>query len=82
MDTLLPQIPDHAWPRYRIVEGSKGPRVADFAALRVRTTRHGLPGPEVWVLFRRAVGEPGAEPEIKIYLSNAPEDPPWRSWCA
>src|SRR5437763_7127745 len=31
---------------------------------------------EVWVLFRRAHGAPGAEPEIKIYLSNAPEDTP------
>jgi SRSO17 transposase len=76
VDTLLAQIADHAWQRYRIFEGSKGPLVADFAALRVLTTRHGLPGPEVWVLFRRAVGEPGGEPEVKIYLSNAPADTP------
>src|SRR5437763_14231677 len=41
-----------------------------------RHTRHGLPGPEVWVLFRRAVGKPGAEPAITIYLSNAPADTP------
>jgi len=62
------------------LEGSKGPLVADFAALRVVTTRHSLPGPEVWVLFRRAVGDPaegaGEEPEVKIYLSNAPTDLP------
>jgi SRSO17 transposase len=76
VDTLHPQIPEHAWHRYRILEGSKGPLVAAFATLRARTTRHGLPGPAVWVLFRRAVGAPGAEPEIKIYLSNAPEDTP------
>ena len=62
------------------LEGSKGPLVADFAALRVVTTRHSMPGPEVWVLFRRAVGDPaegaGEEPEVKIYLSNAPTDLP------
>jgi len=80
VDTLLPRIPAHAWRRYRILEGSKGPLIADFAALRVVTTRHSLPGPEVWVLFRRAVKDPteeaGEEPEVKIYLSNAPPDIP------
>jgi hypothetical protein len=39
VETLLRQIPDRAWHRCRIVEGSKGPLVADFAALRARTTR-------------------------------------------
>lgn len=71
VDALLAQLPDDAWQRYRICEGSKGPLVADFAARRAVTTRHGLPGPEVWVLFRRALGEPGVEPEVKMYLSNA-----------
>ena len=76
VDTLLAQLPDHAWRRYRILEGSKGPLIADFAALRAVATRHGLPGPEVWVLVRRAVGEAGAEREVKLYLSNAPADTP------
>ncbi len=76
VDTLPAQIPDHAWRRYRIFEGSKGPLIADFAALRAVTPRHGLPGPEVWVLVRRAVGEAGVEPEVKLYLSNAPADTP------
>jgi SRSO17 transposase len=71
VDMLPTQLPDHAWKRYRIVEGSKGPVVADFAALRAVTTRHGVPGGEVWVLMRRAVGEPGEEVEVKVYLSNA-----------
>jgi SRSO17 transposase len=74
VDTLPAQLPEHAWQRFRIVEGSKGPLVADFAALRAVTTRHGMPGPEVWVLLRRAVGEPGAEQEVKLYLSNAPAE--------
>ena len=76
VDTLPAQVPEHAWQRFRIVEGSKGPLIADFAALRAVTTRHGLPGPEVWVLVRRAVGEAGVEPEVKLYLSNAPAETP------
>lgn len=76
VDTLPVQLPDHAWHRYRILEGSKGPLVADFAAVRALTSRHGLPGPEVWVLFRRPVGQPDSKREVKIYLSNAPADTP------
>jgi SRSO17 transposase len=76
LDTLPIRFPDHAWQRYRIFEGSKGPLIADFAALRAVTTRKGMPGPEVWVLVRRAGGEADAEPEVKLYLSNAPVDTP------
>jgi SRSO17 transposase len=76
LGTLWSQIPAHAWQRYRIFEGSKGPLVADFAALRAVTTRHGLPGPEVWVLVRRPVGKDEEEPAVKIYLSNAPAATP------
>ena len=76
LDTLPAQVPKSAWHRYRIFEGSKGPLIADFAALRAVTTRQGMPGPEVWVLVRRAVREAGAEGEVKLYLSNAPADTP------
>jgi len=84
VDTLLPRIPAPAWRRYRILEGRNGPRSAACAARRVVTTRHRLPGPELWVLFRRAVKDPteeaGEEPEVKIYLSNAPPDIPLGAW--
>lgn len=75
---LHTQIPDSAWHRYRIFEGSNGRLVADCAALRAVTTRQGLPGPAVWILFRRAGGgpAPGVEPEVKTHLSNAPVDTP------
>jgi len=66
---LAAQLPKQAWTRYRIKEGSKGPLVADFAFLRITTIRNELPGPRVWVIFRRSVGK---EPELKFYLSNAP----------
>ena len=50
--------------------------IAEFVALRAVTTRQGMPGPEVWVLMRRAIVEPGAEVEVKVSLSNAPVETP------
>jgi SRSO17 transposase len=58
--------------RYTIKEGSKGPLVADFAAVRVSAVRDGLPGPEVWLVARRNL----TTGELKTYLSNAPADTP------
>jgi SRSO17 transposase len=60
------------WSRHTIKEGSKGPMVADFAALRVVAVRDGLPGPEVWLVLRRDV----VSGELKTYLSNAPANTP------
>ncbi len=77
VDLLAAQMPPTRWQRYRITEGAKGPLVADFVALRAVATRAGLPGPEVWVLLRRAVLEdPDAVPPLKIYLSCAPVQTP------
>jgi SRSO17 transposase len=67
--TLVKALPSAAWTRHRIKEGSKGPIIADFAFLHVTTVRNGLPGPRVWVIFRRQVCP---TPELKFYLSNAP----------
>jgi SRSO17 transposase len=58
------------WTRFTIKEGSKGPLVADFAFLRVIAVRDRLPGPEVWLILRRAV----STGELKAYLCNAPLD--------
>ncbi len=79
---MAAQLPGRRWARYRIAEGRKGPIVADFVALRAVASRSGyragLPGPEVWVLIRRAVPSseqaPGRadDPELKYSLSNAP----------
>jgi SRSO17 transposase len=62
------------WHPYRILEGRKGPLVAELAAVRVIAVRERLPGPEVWLVLRRQVVEPGAEAEVKYYLSNAPPE--------
>ena len=61
------------WKPYVIKEGSRGPMVAEFACQRGVAVRDSLPGPEVWIVFRRSLGE---EPELKVYLSNAPADRP------
>jgi len=58
-----------SWKRRTIKEGSQGPMVAEFAAVRAVAVRQGLPGPDVWVVLRRTLGP---EPELKIYLCNAP----------
>lgn len=70
---LVARLPRTGWQRRVIKEGSKGPIVAEFAALRVTPVRHELPGPRSWVIFRRSLGP---EPEVKYYLSNAPTSCP------
>jgi SRSO17 transposase len=64
--------PADRWVRRTIKEGSKGPLVARFAALRVVAVREGLPGPEVWLVLRRN----RLTGELKTYLCNAPADTP------
>jgi SRSO17 transposase len=73
VQSLVAQIPQPAWLRATIKEGSKGPIVCDFAFLRVVESRGGLPGPELWLVIRRNVDNPT---ELKFYFSNAPADIP------
>src|SRR2546422_1358448 len=63
-------LPAEAWTRQTIKEGSQGPMVAEFAAMRVVAVRGTLPGPDVWLVLRRHF-ETG---EWKTYLCNAPVD--------
>jgi SRSO17 transposase len=65
-------LPAEAWIRRTIKEGSQGPMVADFAALRVVAVRDALPGPDVWLVLRRHI----ETQELKTYLCNAPIDTP------
>jgi SRSO17 transposase len=74
--TVAAAVPAAAWQRYRILEGAKGPLLAEFVAVRVVAVRDRLPGPTVWLLIRRTVPEPGAAPVYKFYLSNASADLP------
>ena len=52
---LAASLPADRWVAHTIKEGSKGPLVARFAAMRVIAVREGLPGPEVWLVLRRNV---------------------------
>ncbi len=74
-DAWAAQVPADRWQRYRLLEGSKGPLVADFVAVRRVTVRDRLPGPEGWLLVRRSVPvDPAEAPVYKYYTSNAPAD--------
>jgi len=74
VDELATHLSADQWHRYRILEGSKGPLVAEVAAVRAVAVRHGVPGPEVWVIVRRAVprSEGNEQPgEVTSALSSA-----------
>ena len=70
--TLATTISAQNWSRHTIKEGSKGPLIADFVAIRVVAVRDSLPGPALWLVCRR---DP-VTLETKYYLSNAPTDTP------
>lgn len=74
LDVLAEQIPTTLRQRYRMLEGAKGPLVADFLVFRAVAVRDKLPGPEVWVLLRYKVIGSDDQPKVKFYLSNAPAD--------
>jgi len=71
VEALAAALPPHAWRRWSILEGTRGPLVAEFAMVRAVAVRDRLPGPAVWVVLRRGRHD-GAE--LKVYLSNAPGD--------
>lgn len=73
VDQLAAAVSMDGWQPYLIKEGSKGPLVAEFAFHRGVAMRAGLPGPDVWIILRRALGE---APELKVDLSNAPVHTP------
>lgn len=71
------RVPAARWQRYRVLEGCKGPLVAEFVAVRWVTVRDRLPGPEGWLLVRRSLPpDPTKVPAYKYYSSNAPADTP------
>jgi len=70
---LMTQLPQAAWQRRKIQEGSKGPLMVELACVRVTPVRDALPAPRCWAIFRRPLGP---QPETKYYLCNAPADYP------
>ena len=64
------ELLDEDWREITVAQGSQGPRTYRFSAQRVRATKKGKPGEEMWAVYRRNLD--GSEP--RYYLSNAPED--------
>jgi len=71
VDALAAALSPSAWQVAQIQEGSKGPLLAEVAFVRAVAVRAGLPGPDVWLVLRRALD---ATRELKAYLCNAPTD--------
>jgi SRSO17 transposase len=65
--TVAAGLPAGAWRALKVREGSVGPLVFEFAAVRVWAMRDQKPGPPVWLLIRRSMEE---TPEVKYYISN------------
>jgi hypothetical protein len=70
---VVAQQPRQRWRRLSVGLGAKGARVYDWTRLRVVESRDDLPGPEIWLLARRAVSPPN---EIAYYLASAPHTVP------
>jgi SRSO17 transposase len=64
-------LPATAWHALQVREGTSGPLVFEFAAVRVWAVRHRKPGPPIWLMIRRSLRP---DPEIKYYVSNAAVD--------
>jgi SRSO17 transposase len=63
-------LPATAWRAITVAEGTQGPRTYRFAAERLRETRDGAPGKELWVVYRE--NQDGSEP--RSYFANATEE--------
>ncbi len=59
------------WQRLVVGAGAKGPRIYDWAAVRVVASREGWPGPPLWLLVRRSLDP---TPAYAYSLAHAPTD--------
>ncbi len=69
------ELPPESWRPLKLREGSKGPLVFEFAAVRVWAMRHNRPGPPIWLLVRRSLAK---TPQVQYYVSNAGAETPWQ----
>jgi SRSO17 transposase len=72
---IAASLPAGSWQALRVREGSCGPLVFEFAAVRCWAMRDQRPGPPVWLLIRRSLEE---TPEVKYYISNGDAETPLR----
>jgi SRSO17 transposase len=69
VSVVIAALPRQAWRRLAVGRGEKGPRLYDWARLRVFEKRGAVPGQQRWLLARRSMADPT---ELAYYLSNAP----------
>lgn len=69
VESLLPQIPEEGWRRLEVGDGSKGPRVYDWACARLPYLTED--GWAQWLLLRRAVSDPE---DLAYYRAFGPEE--------
>jgi SRSO17 transposase len=71
VDEVVAALPEAAFRRVVVAEGSQGPRVYEYAEVWVWFSEEQRPGPRERLLVRRALGQ---EPEVKYHRSNAPAE--------
>jgi SRSO17 transposase len=69
VDEVVARLPNTAWRRITVAEGSQGPRVYEYAVLWVWFSEEGLPSGRERLLVRRSLGQ---KAEVKYHRSNAP----------
>jgi SRSO17 transposase len=73
VDEVTARLPAKAWQRIVVAEGSQGPRIYEYACLRVWFSEEGLPSGPERLLVRRSLGQ---QAELKYHRSNAPAEVP------
>jgi SRSO17 transposase len=68
VEAIAASLPSSAWKRLKFRDGTKGPQVAHFAAVRFVAERNDLPGPELWLVIERSCDQASY---VKYYVSNA-----------
>ena len=69
LDAIAKEIPSENWFRLSVADGTKGPRLYDWAAMQFGAAADG--DLRQWALFRRNIEKPG---ELAYYLCLAPAD--------
>ena len=70
-DEVIAALPESAWQRIELPEGSQGPRYYDYAEVTVWFSEDGLPGPAERLLVQRRVG---SKDVLRYHRSNAPSE--------
>jgi SRSO17 transposase len=73
VDEVVAGLPDSAWRRVTVAEGSQGPLIYEYAEVAVWFSEQRLPSGPERLLVRRSLDQ---EPEVKYHRTNAPADVP------